>query len=121
MFEELGDNTGAVLAYRVGGKVTREELGEIETKLVAAIDKFGKVRVLVELTGLSGMEPGAFWEDLKFTLRHGRDIERLAVVGDQNWERWWTKIAGKLSGTDVEYFEVQQRIHAWHWLENESD
>jgi hypothetical protein len=39
------------------------------------------------------------WEDIKFATVHCRDIEKLAMVGEEAWEKW---MAGLQTVYDVD-------------------
>jgi hypothetical protein len=43
------------------------------------IRRLERIRILLELDDFHGWELAARWEDLKFGLRHYRDLERLAL------------------------------------------
>ena len=68
------------------------------------------------MTDFEGMELEAFWQDFKFGLRHVRDFERLAVVGDQRWLEWCTKAFSPMTKTELKYFQPNQLAEAWQWV-----
>ena len=78
--EEAGSN---VVEIVVDGGVSKAEFEDVAAKLEAAIARHGKVRVLEEVRSLGGIEPAAFWGDLKFSLRHLSDY-----LADGNHHRW---------------------------------
>lgn len=46
----------------------------------------GKIRFLVEMYDFHVWTLGAMWEDIKLDISHYAHIERVALVGDRNWE-----------------------------------
>ena len=56
------------------------------------VRQHGKLRLLFDVTGFHGWEASAAWEDFKFGIEHFADIERLAMVGEKQWQRGsgWT-------------------------------
>lgn len=113
MLRALPQNRGNLLAYKVGGLLRQPDLEKVSKRL----EKIeGKARLLLVLEGLRGLTPAAFWEDLKLTLGHFRDIERMAVVGDQRWLRWWVRTAATLVSVQVQVYGSEDRAAAVKWL-----
>ena len=73
--------------YRVvvTGLVTKSELEKVQATTAQEIARIGKVRLLFVLNRFEGWEKGADWGDLKFYDRHGDNIERIAIVGEEKW------------------------------------
>jgi SpoIIAA-like len=100
----------------VDGRVGKAEFDDIAARLEAAIARHGKLRVLEEVRSFGGIEPRAFWADLKFGLRHLNDFSRCAVVGDKRWLELLTKGAGKLIACELRHFPPEQVEAARAWL-----
>src|SRR5580704_16153587 len=80
-------SVGRVLEVRVTGKLTKEAYQKFVPAVDAQIKQYGKLRILFIMQDFHGWTAGAMWEDLKFDLKHWKDIERLAIVGDKKWEK----------------------------------
>ncbi len=78
------------------------------------------VRLLFLLEGFRGWELQAAWDELLFGLEINARVERVAVIGDQEWERWMAKLATPFSHGEVQYFDLNQVTQAWEWLSQES-
>jgi hypothetical protein len=114
MLTYLDRSEGNVLAVKASGKLARAEYETFLRRLEDLIAAHGKVRVLFELEDLQGWELGAAWDDLKFTLKHGGDVERCAVVGEKKWHEIMTKLAKPFFR--VKYFDKSQLDEAWRWV-----
>jgi len=114
MYARLPQSTDSTLGYEIR-QITRDEVIKLEHEIEQAISKHGKIRVLLDLRPFPYADVGAFWEDVKFA-RHAKGIERAAVIGDRQWEKWATRIFGALSGTATRYFERSDAQRAWEWL-----
>ena len=66
------DNAQAVEIV-INGRVSTEEFDKVARKLEAFIKSHGKIRVLEVIKDFEGMDAGAFWHDVKFSLRHVQD------------------------------------------------
>jgi len=51
-----------------------------------------------------GWEGLALSAEIKFDLKHFREIERLALVGDRQWEKFLGGFARPLTAADMRYF-----------------
>jgi hypothetical protein len=60
------------------------------------------------------------WEDLKFDLKHWKDIERLAIVGDKKWEKGMAAFCKPFTKAQIRYFDAAQVAEAREWLESEA-
>jgi hypothetical protein len=118
MFEILDRSAGKTIGLKVIGKLTDADYDAMLPDLEKAIAESGPLRLLCDLEGFTGMEIGAFWQDFKFSLRHVRDFERLAVVGDKAWEEWYARLANPLFKADIRHFPVAEIEAAWTWLEH---
>ena len=108
-----------VLGFRLDGTLTEEALERATEVMEERIEEHGRIRVLVHLLDLGGIEPGALVEDLAFGIRHLRDFERYAAVGNQPWLRPWVRTVGLLVPGETRTFRNDDLEEAWGWLEEE--
>lgn len=116
MIEYREDPGSNVIEILVDGGISREEFDQIAARLEAQIARHGKVRLLEEIRSFGGIEPAAFWGDLKFSLRHLTDFSRCAVVTDQRWIEWVTRALDPLLSCEIRHFPPAQIEAARHWL-----
>jgi stage II sporulation SpoAA-like protein len=108
-----------ILCFKVTGTLTRTELAWLQSKAIAAIKDSGKVRTLVILEDFHGWKKGPGWDDLSFANEHDRNIEKMAIVGPEQWRDLACVFAGKgLRSVAVEYFLPSQLEQARKWLSN---
>jgi len=80
MTVELNEtDEGKVLTIKVVGKLTKEDYKIFVPKVDQLIQRFGKVRILFEMKDFHGWSAGALWQDIKFDIKHFRDIERCLL------------------------------------------
>jgi hypothetical protein len=103
-----------VLGVKATGKLTHADYQFLIPRLEKLIQEHGTIRVLFELEDCRGWEAGAAWDDLKFGLKHGGDVERCAVVGEKKWQEWMTKLARPFF--NVKYFVKADLERAWQWV-----
>lgn len=116
MYERLNRSTGSALAYRITRPLDREEMRQITDELAGTISARGKIRVLIDLRAFPYHDLEAFWEDLKFDVSHAGDLDRLALVGGGEMEKWATRIFGAFTLTQCRCFGEDELDPAWDWL-----
>jgi hypothetical protein len=116
MHQRVGAADERIIGFRLSGEVTAEDVQEMERIVQEACEKFGKIRMLVELAELEVDDPTAYWDTFKIAREHGEDVERVAIVGDKAWEKSWIGIGGMWVESDVRYFDHGQLEDAWDWI-----
>jgi hypothetical protein len=66
--------------------------------------------------GFHGWEASAAWEDTKFGIKHFADIERLAMVGDKEWQDGMALFCKPFTKAMVRYFDHAEAVEARKWL-----
>ena len=118
MIEVLGRGSGKVFGMKVSGKLLHQDYQRFVPRLEKLIEQHGSIRCLVEMTDLHGIELRALWDEVKFDVRHARQIERCAVVGDRAWEAWMTRLSRPIfCHAEIRFFEPADREKAWEWIE----
>jgi hypothetical protein len=109
--------TDNYLEVRVTGKLTKEAYQELVPVVDQQIKENGKLRILFVMNDFHGWTAGALWEDTKFDLRHWKDIERLAIVGDKKWEQGMATFCKPFTAAKIKYFDHARLEDARAWLE----
>jgi hypothetical protein len=91
MFEKLEQSEGKVIGFRAVGKLTDEDYKSLIPQLEEIIEKEGKVRVLMNMHDFEGFTLKAAMDDTMYWLKHDKDTEKCAVIGDKKWEEWLIK------------------------------
>ena len=108
---------GRTWQLRIGGVLKKAELDSAQAAARQEIAKAGKIKVLLLLEGFQGWEKGADWGDMTFTITHGDDIEKIAIVGDPKWETEALMFVGAgFRRTPVKFFVSGEATQARAWL-----
>ena len=113
-FEEKSD--GRRLAILVTERLTGNDFDYFLRAVRYHVVAHESLDVLVVLDNLAGVDIAAMWAAMCFSLRHRSRIGRLAVVGDQCYQRWIASAGRILTGATVRYFETSQAQDADAWL-----
>ena len=93
----------------------------MQSAAVTGIKHWRKIRALVILDDFLGWEKGSGWEDTSFADEHDSNIEKMAIVGPEEWRDWVYAFAGKgFRAVAIEYFLPLQLDEARKWLGNKT-
>lgn len=120
MIEHI-ESSRDVIAMKISGKLTREELGEISERIELSIAKHDKTHLFVEIEDFHGFDAGAVPEYIPRAaaiLGKLSRFGRIAVVSDLAWIRWAAKIeSALLPNISYETFTACERHRALAWVE----
>lgn len=108
--------SGDLIEVHVTGKLTHEMYQEFVPLLEQAVRDHGKLRLLFVMHDFHGWTAGALWDDLKFDLKHFRDIQRLAIVGETRWQQGMAVFCKPFTTAKIQYFPSTELEAARSWL-----
>ena len=108
---------GKLLEVHLKGKLSKEDYAEFLPVVERLVQQHGRLRMLVEMHDFHGWTAGALWEDIKFDVKHFRDIERLALVGEKKWEKGMAAFCKPFTTAKVRYFDRAKADEARAWLQ----
>ena len=110
------DPTTKVLNVRVSEKFTHVDYQQFASRFEALLKQHGKLNVLFEMVNFHGWELAAVWDDLKFDAKHFSHIQRLAMVGDKQWEQAISVLARLFTTATIRYFDAAAINEARAWV-----
>jgi hypothetical protein len=116
VFEKMSASSKNVIGFRMTGKLTNADYKALAPEFEDGIKRYGKIRLLWLLEDFHGWEPKAAWDDYEYWRKYGKEIERVAIVGNKRWEEWMTKLAQLFMKGGVKYFDESQLDDAWAWV-----
>lgn len=119
MTQQATKNSEKILSFRIGEKFTQAEMEEYAAEIEEAVATTGQVRLLIIMEKFPKIEPAAFWEDLKFSIKHYDAVERVALVGQPEWEKWYAKLVNLFPFIEVKHFDMAHMQTAYDWLGEE--
>ena len=110
-----------IALFKVSGKLGKDEFEQAQGECETAIKKLGSIKILVILDNFQGWEKEKGWEDFSFAERNDSYIEKMAIVGDKQWEDLTYAFTAKgLRPVPIEYFDAGQESAAHEWLASDS-
>jgi hypothetical protein len=115
----VAESNSNALKVSVSGKLTAEDYELFVPKIEQHIEEHGKIRILFEMHDFHGWTAGALWQDVKFDVKHFRDIERIAMVGEKAWEHGMATFCRPFTTAKIRYFDHEKADEAQKWIEEE--
>jgi len=94
-------------------RIRQADYHRVVPELEKQMEGKGKLRCLVHLHDVDGVDLRALVEEVKFDLVHRKDFERCAVVGDRPWERAATKLGQMWFSGEVRFFDDLDEARKW--------
>ena len=107
---------GKILEVHLSGKLVKEDYETFVPVVERLVKQHGKIRMLVVMHDFHGWTTGALWADIKFDAKHFSDIERLAIVGETNWEKGMAAFCKPFTTAKVRYFDHTKTAEALECL-----
>lgn len=97
-------------------KLTKSELLQITHQLESLSTMYNGINVLIDAGNLSAYDITTGMDELNM-LRHNLNrIERIAIVSDDKFYQFITKILGKLTDTEIRSFPVKEVENGRKWI-----
>ena len=117
MYEILSRSQDDVLGVHVSGTLSEADYDRLVPFLETRVREQGPLRVLVLMEDWHGWDSlGALREDAKMDARLNEHARRIAMVGDEDWERWMSKLSKPFAEGQLRYFDAADLDAAWAWV-----
>ena len=116
MIAAVQTDSPKIVGFRFSGKLHDEDYKSFVPAIDAVVASEGKVRLLLQFEDFHGWDLHAAWDDFKFGMKHYGDFERIAMVGDRDWESWMAMLCKPFTRASVRYFDASETEAAWAWL-----
>jgi hypothetical protein len=116
VIEEIERSEKNVLGFRAVGDITKEDYSTLGTAVEEAVDEYGDIDLVLDLTDFKWEKVEAWGADLHFGHEYHDKIEKMALVGDHSWVKFLAKIADPFYAKEAEWFA--ETADAWKWVED---
>lgn len=117
MVELIDFQRGNVVGLKIDGKLNEEEFDKIASFCEDKLKEFQNIRLYAELQSYGGMSPNAVLKDIKFGIKHWKQIEKEAIITDQKWMQKVADAADALfPNIDVKAFPFEESKWARKWV-----
>ena len=113
------ESGGKILVVRVSGTLEKADYERFVPAFENLVRQHGIIRVLFDMADFHGWDAGAMWEDIKFATTHFADIERIAMVGEKQWQHGMAMFCKPFTAAKVRYFDHTRAAGVRKWLDLE--
>jgi hypothetical protein len=112
------DKAARLLEVKAGGKLTRTDYQRFAPEVDQFIQREGKIRMLFDMEDFHGWKLSGMWADFRFGLKHARNLERLALVGEKRWQKWSGSLCRLFVRGQTRYFDRSEAQAAELWVKS---
>jgi hypothetical protein len=114
MITTMERSSGNALGYAVSGDVTKADFATVTPAMAAAMQEHGSVCLLLDVTDAGVEKLSAMSSQVDFVQQFQGKIDKMAVVGDQKWQKAAAALCDKFGASDSKFFETDD--DAWTWI-----
>lgn len=123
MLTSYVDEQNHIIEVTIAQKINRKELNDLINSIQAPFEDWQDIKVLKRVDSITGMEPMALVDDLKFAFenfKHLKKVTKTAVVTDKDWIKNLSELFKKMIPMQVRIFETEDIEKAREWLRSEA-
>jgi hypothetical protein len=102
-----------LLKVSVYAELSLADFREFETAVNNELQSGPKLKLLLNLTKMSGYTVDVMWEDIRFTRAHAHDFRRIAVVTGGMWVTWLGWLPSAFTDAEIKHFEDTTSADTW--------
>jgi len=121
MHELLDLPDSNLFAIKFSDTLTEEDLDVLDSTLRSHLEKHTTTRALFVMDNVDEWTPEERWETLTFDIRHLRDLDKVAIVGDDLWDTWLEKAEILFPMSQLQTYSAEDREDALGWLRGDMD
>ncbi|MEA5472849.1 STAS/SEC14 domain-containing protein [Synechococcus sp. CCY9201] len=124
--ESLGsihlDEHNGVIQVRLIGRLEPSAYDHIDADIAALFSRVTPVKLLLDLRDFDGWSGlAALGEHLSLIREHRSAPRRVAVVGQQNWQKLVQKLLSRFTSAETRFFDVAHSAQAELWLQGNGE
>ena len=120
MIEKIDTMPSGTIGFRASGKLTRRDYRDVLEPVLRGAAESGEIRMLFEITDFDGLEPAAWWDDVKtglgLGLGHHSAWKKSAIVTDIEWLANAFRFFSWMTPGEVRVYGLDARGEALTWV-----
>jgi hypothetical protein len=120
MIERIYEMPAGTVGFRASGKLTRADYRDVLEPVLREAANAGEIRMLFVLTEFDGLEPAAWWDDVKTGLGlgigHHSAWKRSAIVTNVSWVGKAFEFFAFMTPGEVKVYDLAHEEDARTWV-----
>jgi hypothetical protein len=109
--------SGNVLKILAPDKIKADDFRQIAPQVDSIINRYGKIRLLINATGFNGWENiAAFENHAGFVKSHQQRVDRIAVIVAHDWQHWLVGAVRIFLHPEVRAYDKGHENEAINWI-----
>lgn len=116
----IEEGSDGLLMFEIDGKLTSEAADQVFAVFDRAVEKHGKINLMVRVTDYEGFDLGLLGDRDTMMSKFGAvgKVGRYAIVGAPGWMRTMVQTMGALVPIDMRSFDASEDAEARNWAAN---
>jgi len=104
-----------IIVFKAKGKLTHDDYQAMIPILKSTIKEIDSstLKMLVDISTLTGWELRAAWDDFKLGLELNSKIDKIAICGDKSWQELASKVGSWFVSGEIKSFEDHDSAIEW--------
>jgi len=104
-----------LLTLKAVGKLTHQDYDIIVPMIESALAgvEESNLKVLFDATEFDGWEMRAAWDDFKLGMKYRSEFTKIAIVGNQRWQKLAAQVGGWFVSGEVKSFTDMEGAFGW--------
>ncbi|CAH6931800.1 STAS/SEC14 domain-containing protein [Vibrio chagasii] len=104
-----------IIVFKAKGKLSHDDYQAMIPILKTTIKEIDSsaLKMLVDISTLTGWELRAAWDDFKLGLELNSKIDKIAICGDKSWQELASKVGSWFVSGDIKSFEEHDPAIEW--------
>lgn len=107
------DEDKDIVEVSIYGELTLTDYQQLEQAVTSELRTAPKVRMLIDVRGMTGFTLDVAWEEIKFSRAHAHDFRRIAVVTPAQWGNWLSWVTAAFTDAEVMLFDDPGAAESW--------
>jgi hypothetical protein len=121
MITILPVTAGNLIAIRISGVLSKSDYPEFLALTKQKVTEFEDISLYIEIENFQEITLQSIWEEIKFEFRYFNNIDKLALVGEKDWQRRAASVLTALTTAEVKYFDKKDKDIALTWIQKPSE
>lgn len=96
--------------------LTNDDYDAFVSTLKQSLEQQTTTRLLFVMDEVDEWEPEEKWEDLAFDVRYVNDLDKVAIVGSDLWDRWLEKVEFLFPASQIQTYDEDDYEEAVEWV-----
>jgi SpoIIAA-like len=120
MIKQIEGMPDGTIGFEASGKLSREDYRDVLEPVLRKAAESGEIRMLFKLSDLHGLQPGAWYQDVKTGLGlgigHHKAWKRSAIVTNVDWVGKAFELFAWMTPGEVKVYRLDREDDARAWV-----